>query len=344
MRHPAVLLSTLLAVACHHESGPGGDGGVGDMDVTPSLDAACAVGGAKATLKRLNLVVLYDRSGSMGDGMPGDDPAVKWIPVGAGMKGFFEDPDSAGVNASLSYFPYKQNDLEQCNSSAYFFPDVKLTSLPSTAFAMDIASTTPAGQTPTLPAMQGGIAAAQMIAMSDSTAQVAIVLVTDGEPDICSSSVHNVAQAAMMVATTIPTYVIGVGLSQAALAEISMAGGTGMPVIASVGNAAQTTQDIQSAFTNIRFQQVPCTFPLPPPPNGKVLDVDKVNVLYTPSSGMQTALTYDTTCPGGQGWRYDDATNPTQVILCPLTCKTIQADKGAAVDILFGCQTRGDVR
>jgi hypothetical protein len=330
------------AAACHHQQG-NSDAGLDDLGITPSLDAACAVASAKASLKRLDLVVLYDRSGSMGDGMPGDDPALKWTPVGAGMKAFFTDPASAGVTASLSYFPYKQNPLEQCNSSAYYFPDVPLTALPSTAFGTDIDATSCAGLTPTQPAVDGAIAAAQDLAKTDPNAKTALVLVTDGEPDICSSSVHTVALAVQKVQTTIPTYVIGVGLDPSALQEIATAGGTGTPVMASVGNAAQTSADIQNAFSAIRGQQVPCEFALPAPPAGMTLDVDKVNVLYTPGMGMQTALTYDKNCPGDQGWRYDDAMNPTKVLLCAQTCKTIQADKGAAIDILFGCQTRGDV-
>ena len=345
LRRFAYLLAPLLiASACHKDnSGLSEDGGVEDMSFEPSLDAACAIGGAKASLKRLNLVVVYDRSGSMGDGMPGNDPNAKWLPVGAGMTAFFEDPESVGVNAALEYFPYKQNPLEQCNMSGYAFPDVPLTALPSTVFGTDIAATTPAGQTPTLPAIQGAIYAAQQIAKGDPNAKSAIILVTDGEPDICSSSVHNVATAVGMVKDTIPTFVIGVGLSQDALQEISTAAGTGMPVVVNVGNPATTRADIVAALNKIRGQQISCEFALPPPPAGMALDVDKVNVLYTPSSSAQTALTYVKDCTGGAGWRYDDVSNPTKVILCATTCGIIQKDKGAGIDILFGCQTRGEV-
>ncbi len=337
------LLGVLLAGCDHQSSGMGDlDGGVTVDGDVPQLDAACAVGGAKAVLKRLNLVVIYDRSGSMGDGTNGD-PATKWVPVGTGLKAFFQDPESVGVNATLQYFPYKQNPLEQCNASAYYFPDVPLTALPSGVFATNIDATTPSGQTPTLPATQGAIAAAQMIVQSDPTAKIAIVLVTDGEPDICSSSVQTVSGAVSAVAATIPTYVIGIGLAQKDLEAISMAGGTGEPVIVGATDPVKTRDDIQAALTKIRGQQVPCEFPLPSPPAGKALDIDKVNVLYTPSSGPQQALTYDSHCTNAEGWHYDAVANPTKVVLCTSTCTTVQQDKGASVDILFGCQTRGDV-
>ncbi len=317
------------------------DGGVDDLSLVPSLDAACAVGGAKASLRRLNLVIIYDRSGSMGDPAVGGDPATRWIPVGEGLKAFFTDPDSLGVNASLQYFPYKQNPLEACNSSAYFFPDVPLTALPSTVFGDNITMTIPQGETPTYPAVQGAIAAAQKLAKDDLNAKIAIVLVTDGEPNTCGSSVQNVSGALSAVAATIPTYVIGVGDSQQAIIDIAMAGGAGAPVFVSVGDAAKTRADILDALTKIRGQQLACEFALPDPPAGKVLDVDKVNVLYTPSTGAQQALTYDKTCAMGVGWYYDDLAKPTKVLLCPTTCGTVQKDKGASIDILFGCQTLG---
>jgi hypothetical protein len=334
----------LLSGACNHED-PGLDGGVdagdADLSVIPSLDAACAIGGAKAMLRRLNLVVIYDRSGSMGDPAVGGDATLRWIPVGEGLKAFFTDADSLGVNATLQYFPYKQNPLEACNSSAYFFPDVPLTALPSTVFGDNIAMTSPQGETPTYPAVQGAIAAAQKIAKDDTNAKVAIILVTDGEPNSCGSSVQNTSGALSAVAATIPTYVIGVGPSQQAIIDIATAGGAGPPVFVSVGDPAQTRADILTALTKIRGQQLACEFALPPPPAGMVLDTDKVNVLYTPSMGAQQALGYDPACSTGNGWHYDDAMNPTKVILCPGTCGTVQKDKGAAIDILFGCQTIG---
>jgi hypothetical protein len=155
--------------------------------------------------------------------------------------------------------------------------------------------------------------------------------------------VHDVALQVAMVKDTIPTYVIGVGLDPTALQEIATAGGTGTPVMTSVGNPAQTQTDIQNALAQIRGLQVPCSFPLPSPPAGQVLDVDTVNVLYTPSVGQQTALTYDKSCPNGMGWSYDDVNNPTKVILCPQTCNLVQIDKGAQIDIVFGCKTLGNV-
>src|SRR4051794_30435822 len=75
------------------------DGSNGDGNTT------CATVAAKATLTPVNMVVMYDQSGSMGDTTedPSYDPAKRWIPVGTAMKAFFTDKSSAGMNASLTF-------------------------------------------------------------------------------------------------------------------------------------------------------------------------------------------------------------------------------------------------
>src|SRR5689334_12029376 len=55
---------------------------------------SCVKALSGAELEPVDLVFMYDRSGSMGDTSEGFDPAVKWDPVSRGMKAFFEDPAS----------------------------------------------------------------------------------------------------------------------------------------------------------------------------------------------------------------------------------------------------------
>ena len=43
-------------------------------------------------------------------------------------------------------------------------------------------------------------------------------------------------------------------------------------------------------------------------------------------------------CPAsGNAWYYDNASNPTEIILCTTTCGTVSA--GGTVDVLTGCET-----
>ena len=331
----AILVSTLLW-ACHHASPAGAPSGKDDLGVAPliELDAGCVTASARTGLKQVELVVMLDSSGSMGDGVNGD-PAQKWVPVGNGLKAFFADTNSKGLSASLQFFPLS----DECNSSAYYFPAVDLTALPEAdKFGTAISATTPAGGTPTRPAIIGAIAYAQNLQMMNANARVAIVLVTDGEPDDCESSVRNVGLEAAKVASTIPTYVIGLG-DVSSLNEIAQDGMTGAPILVSVSNPTQTATDIQKALEMIRGQQISCSFAIPPPPSGSTLSTANVNVNYTSGAGADQTLVYSADCSNANGWQYDNPDNPTQVNLCATICTTIREDVGSKIDIIFGCKT-----
>jgi hypothetical protein len=302
-----------------------------------ALDAACATSTAKAQLNPVDLVFMLDKSGSMGDGVNGD-PALKWNPVTSALKTFFADPQSLGVSASLQYFPLS----DMCNSSAYYFADVKLRALPdATTFAASIDKVTPSGDTPTLPAMGGAIDYANDLAKASTKDKVAIVLVTDGDPDTCMSTVKNVSTEVTL--GKVPVYVIGVGDSLTSLAMIAQAGGTGAPTLVSVGDPVATNASLQDALKVIRGQVVSCDLPLPAPPDGMLLDKTKVNVVFTPTSGAQMPLFYSKDCADPNGWHYDDVANPMKVSLCPAMCTTAQTDRGSQIDVLFGCTTAGTI-
>src|SRR5205823_5265568 len=112
---PSLLMWSLLCfgMGCDRDSTSTADAGVDAGFTFTQFDLGCASSSAQAKLIPVNLVVLLDRSGSMGDGINGD-PALKWAPVTAGLKAFFGDPGSLGTSASLAYFP-SAND--QCNPS-----------------------------------------------------------------------------------------------------------------------------------------------------------------------------------------------------------------------------------
>ena len=44
-------------------------------------------------------------------------------------------------------------------------------------------------------------------------------------------------------------------------------------------------------------------------------------------------------CGASNGWYYDDIIAPTQVVLCPDVCNTVQANPQAAITVKFGCAT-----
>ena len=318
----------------------GGDGSSGGDGST-----ACATVKAEAKLTPVNMVVMYDQSGSMGDTTenPSYDPTKRWIPVGNAMKAFFTDPASAGMRASLSFFADAANS---CNVANYSTAEVALADLPNAALSTTIDAHAPKGDTPTRAAMQGAIVQAQAVLASHAGEKTVIVLVTDGEPYGCginnatqsNAEITDVVGDVSAVAATIPTYVVGVGPSVGNLDAVAAAGGT-TALHVTVGTPATTTAELIAAMGKIRGQLASCDFTIPAPPDGRTLDLDKVFVVRTPSGKPSETLPYDQTCKGA-GWRYDDPKKPTKVILCDATCDVVKADPGGKIDVQFACVSR----
>jgi hypothetical protein len=263
--------------------------------------------------------------------------------VTEGLAAFFGDAASLGVNASMVFFPYAMNPLERCNSSAYYAADVPMRPLPdATTFKAAMQNTSPAGNTPTRPAILGAIDYAKDQAMLNPKRRHAIVLVTDGEPDDCNSSVANVSLEVAKVAATIPTYVIGVGTALTQLDMIAQAGGTQAPTFITVGDAAKTKMEFLDALNSIRGLEVSCQLPVPVPPAGQTFVRDQVNVMFTPGTGAPSQLLYDKDCSSGFGWRYDNEATPKTIELCPMSCAKAKSDKMARIDVVLGCVTAGD--
>lgn len=311
----------------------GSSGGV--VDVKPvSANDACASSNAGVDALPIYLVFMVDRSGSMGGG----ELSVKWTPAVAALKDFFADPASANIHASLAFFSAASS---ACSASSYATPAVAMKNLPDGAsFAAALDATGPSGNTPTLPAGQGAIQYAQTIAAGLTAGEkVAVVLVTDGDPNGCSSSPANTAAAAATVAGTIKTYVIGVGNGAANLDQIATGGGTAPHIQVNTTSAATTSAELRAAIGKIKASQLTCDYTLPAPPNGQTLDVNAVNVNYT-TGGATKTLGYSPDCSNAGGWHYDSTTAPTKIIMCPSICTTLQNDtSGGKIDIIFGCST-----
>jgi hypothetical protein len=341
----------------------------GDGGTTP-ISASCNAVSATATRAPVKLVVMLDRSGSMGhytdqNGEPVDNTALRWTPVTTALETFFEDPASASVQASLQFFPLG-DDVSECSSSTYASPSVDFTSLPVTAgsdpFAQQIARTSPNGGTPTIEALSGALTYATSTMKTDTSgAKYAVVFVTDGDPCSCSAgfqagcpgfvgsqsdvnAAQQVANLAAQFATTIPTYVIGVGSDFDNLNLIAKGGGTTAAIgVSTMTSPTQTSTDLLNALDKIRTTTVSCDFVIPAAPTGQTYDIGAVNVQYTPSGGVASTLPYDPTCSGSSGWHYDNPAAPTQIILCGSTCTEAQAGDGASVDVAFGCDTVGGI-
>jgi uncharacterized protein YegL len=308
--------------------GGGGNGGTGT-----NTKPACATSSAEGAALPVYLVFMYDRSGSM-------DSNGKWDAAKKAMNNFFGSTTAQGMNASLAFFPQSS-----CNAAQYSNPSVAMRALPdANAFSNAINNTNPNGGTPTLPALQGAIQYAQSVKSGlTNGGKVAIVLVTDGEPNDCNSSPQSVAQAASQVASQIPTYVIGVGNSLTNLNTIAQGGGTKQAILVSDTNPTQTTADLEKALGQIK-NALSCEYGIPAAPNGQTIDYDAVNIVYTPTGGAPDTLTYNKDCTGGTGWHYDDPNKPTRILICNTSCDAIKAANGnGKIELQFGCATKGGV-
>jgi len=198
-------------------------------------------------------------------------------------------------------------------------------------------------------------------------ALVHIVIVTDDESDWSQSFFE--AKLALLPAPGIPaSYTLHAICSEETLISIPPIppfpapcfGGLGIGGAAGIGQTyIDTTTDTGGVWRSICtadwdpiFMAVaeavsvgiplPCTYDIPPPPEGETLDPNGVNFVYTPTGGSPTTIPRvdnAAACGAGDGWYYDDPADPTQIIVCANTCTTLGGDADGHVDIQFGCAT-----
>lgn len=319
--------------------GPGfGDGGDGSSGGPGGLvGPACATSTAGGQAGPMYLVFMFDRSGSM---KFNPSPNNKWDSVVSGLTSFFADAQSAGLFASEQVFPKSTG----CDSVAsYQTPLVAATALPDTtgilASTLSSNGPDPNFNTPTDTALQGAVAYAQSLQATGK--KTAVVLVTDGDPQGCSADVPKSAAAAGAALPGIRTYVIGVGDSLTNLNAIAAGGGTSSAILISTSNPSAITSNFVTALNVIRSQTIACEYTLPAPPSGETLDVNRVNVQFTPKGGTLQTLDYNANCTGGVGWHYDDPSAPTKILMCNDTCTNLLANADGKIDIVFGCTTQG---
>lgn len=262
----------------------------------------------------LDMFIMYDESGSMGETVGGNQ--TKWNAIKTALTGFVNDPTSAGIGVGIQYFPLSATGGSactptltncfcfcnilltggDCNVSDYATPDVPIQLLPGVAQAIitSLGNHGPGGGTPTVPALTGAIQYASAYAATHlgdggiPYRKTIVVLATDGDPNDCSSTVQgvaNVAAAGLAANPSIQTFVIGVGSSLTSLNTIAAAGGTNTAFI--VDTSTDPTAQFEAAMNQIRTistQQttistpVPCEWTIPPPPTGSTFASNMVNV------------------------------------------------------------------
>jgi hypothetical protein len=240
------------------------------------------------------------------------------------------------------------DDGDSCAAADYATAAVEIAALPGNASALSasIAAHSADGEsTPTEPALAGAIQHAKAWASAHAGDQVVVVFATDGDPTGCTATndIPHAQTDAMNGATQspkVPTYVIGVGSDLGNLDDIAASGGTGTAFIVDANGSANA--EFLAAMNAIQHSALGCQYTIPLPATGAP-DYQEVNVIYTPGGGSaQTVpnVANAAACPAsGDGWYYDDAAAPTQIILCGSTCATVSGDATGEVDITLGCAT-----
>lgn len=361
------------------DSGDGDSGdGDGDSSGDGDIGKACASKDQDARLTRANLLFVVDRSGSMNCNAPQyteeacinpekQEPSEpsKWEETQAALSGALEALVGAeNVNVGLTVFP-KPDPVEQCLVSLE--PDVAIKRL-TTAHKSDIddflGAVAPQGETPIAgAAMTSYQYLADQLVAGDLEGNTFVVLFTDGQ-ETCDvdeegapTSVfvdfvdQKVSDATLF---NIRTFVIGAPGSEgarASLSEIAFQGNTAANDTCSHGGSAATTGDchfdmtesndfvgdLSDALESITNDKaLSCVYDVP---TGSSVDLNKVNVTYTPETGDAIDILRDESADceeGAEGWQY--TSDFSQIILCGDICDQVKEQAGV-VRIVLGCPT-----
>lgn len=90
----------------------------------------------------------------------------------------------------------------------------------------------------------------------------------------------------------------------------------------------------------LQVSELTCQWAIPDP-DGISFDPERVNVEYTLDGGEATAIGYladPASCEvAGGGWYYDDEAMPSEILVCPETCESLQGHPDLEFDVRFGC-------
>lgn len=274
--------------------------------------------------KRLDIYMMIDDSGSM----------IPWWPATIeAINMFWRDPGSAGIGIGEQFFG------SNCDPGYYATPRVPIAPLPDNITALENGfPIAPFEGTATLPAMQGAIQHAREWTMQNPDAKTVVLLVTDGLPDNCNSTIENVSQViseGYNGSPSIQTFVVGLG-ALSALDMFAAAGGSGRAIVIQPG----ASQELVEALNSIRTAALPCDFALPDG-GGTPVSLDRVNLQYTDLAGAEMTIPNVAdmaACSGvAGGWYYDDSSGETRLVACPESCQQLNA--GGEVQVVLGCPT-----
>jgi hypothetical protein len=94
-------------------------------------------------------------------------------------------------------------------------------------------------------------------------------------------------------------------------------------------------EGLRKALASILGQVVSCDYALPVPPDGKELDPNAINVVFTAGNGDMSVLFKDENPKCTEGWHL--SADGKGIELCSASCNKVKQDAKAELELLFGC-------
>jgi len=299
------------------------------------------------TIRRVNMFIQIDRSGSMNTDIGGGD--TRWTASIKAFKKFVADPASANLALALRFWP-DNSPVSGCNDTSCSVTACKsplvpvglLTAQPAPADTQEqlllnaLNSKSATGMTPMYAALGGATQWAIEYKTAHPQEEAMVVLVTDGDPNGCNENETQISNLAGNAFTTygVKTYAIGIqGANPTFMNQIASKGGTSTGFFIAPGGNVE--YELLAALVQIKGNTAPCDFVVP---QGGVYDPSAAKIVLTPTSGASVPLNnVGSLAQCGTGWYYDNPAAPTQVKLCPSTCTAVLNDSGAKVEVDLGC-------
>ncbi len=311
------------------------DGGVGDggEDTGVWVDAGiCEELDLYFERRPVQVMILEDRSGSMGPDYPLDDGSVKWEIAVTALSDLLTSYDTE-IRFGLDVFTAR-DATDWCTIGTAVVSDVA----PENASnIIDILGTiTPSQGTPLLLALQNFTDPLYAPNLVDETMESYLVIVSDGQDTCGSAGVFDTngylvsdelaaVTAQLLSEYGIRTYVIGFGngVDPDQLNAISAAGGTGRDTYYDAADSAELNAVLNDIGESV---VVTCTFDI-----GEY-DEEDYNLDYVTITFDDEKIPRDDDCANGTGWTWTDNTR-TGIQFCDAACEAMASIEEVSVTI-----------
>ncbi|HEY2743275.1 MAG TPA: vWA domain-containing protein [Polyangia bacterium] len=261
-----------------------------------------------------NVMLVIDRSGSMGDPVTTGSATSKWTDLKNAVSSLVTGYDSQ-MRLGAAIFSSDGN----CGAANV---DVPLAAAAGQTVMTKLNAQGPNGNTPTAAALDTIIANGQL---NDATRANYVVLATDGEPNCTDTDVASRITKLFNATPSVKTYVIGMGDGTASDPTLLNSwADAGHTALTGATHYYQTSSPaaLKSAFDAIVGGIVSCDFKMTQAaPDPSLITVTENGTAVSPSPTV--------------GWTYDAGSNT--VSLHGAACDMLTANSSTQVGVLYGC-------